>query len=93
MLFCARYGCNYPVQDILRSILSARVRFELVQDESEAVKQLWRCAAGTVVDVAPFKAHDVLSWCPECDTPFHMQSRGRRPPGRSRGGGHGRRSG
>jgi|GEM_PF-3281382 len=69
---CSRYGCGYPVQKSLQRSLATYMRFEELDEKSDAVKQKQLCLAGNPRDRSPFKAGDEIARCPNCDTPFHI---------------------
>jgi hypothetical protein len=70
---CARDACDYPVQEAMRRGLSRWVRFERLEEETDLIRTRKVCAAGRPRDEGGFKAGDHVSWCPDCQSPFHAE--------------------
>lgn len=70
---CSFYGCEYPVHETVTSILAPWVAFEELGEQSELVKREVQCRAGNPRDQVPFQKKQRVAYCPQCNTPFHLE--------------------
>lgn len=68
---CSLYGCGYPVQENLKGAFARVIQFEEVAPESPLTKET--CRAGSERDRATFKTPETAAYCPQCQTPFHLE--------------------
>lgn len=71
---CSCYGCGYPVQEVMRRCLGRHgLRFERLVANSGIVWKGETCSAGRPRDRVAFKATDLVTRCPQCETLFHAE--------------------
>lgn len=70
---CSTYACGYPVQETLRRVLAPHMSFEKLTEEHKLVKEQTRCTAENSRDKVAFKDEEDVTFCPQCNRPYHVE--------------------